>query len=115
MHISNLDTVVKIKPEMEGAKGITKQVPLSKEDGAPTCSFRVFSIEPGGHTPRHSHPFEHMNYIIEGAGTAVSGESENKIRKGDFILVMPGETHQYINTSASEPLVMICAVPVQYE
>ena len=115
MYISNLDTVVKVKPAMEGASRIYKQVPLSREDGAPTFSFRVFTIEPGGHTPLHNHPFEHMNYIIEGSGVAISGEKQNDITQGDFILVMPDETHQYINTSGSEPLIMICAVPAEYE
>ena len=115
MYISNLDTVIKVKPEMEGAKGIIKQVPLSREDGAPNFSFRVFTIEPGGHTPLHNHPFEHMNYIIEGSGEAMAGDTRNEINKGDFVLVTPGETHQYINTSSSEPLVMICAVPAEYE
>jgi len=115
MYISNLDTVIKFKPEMEGAKGVIKQVPLSKEDGATTFSFRVFTIEPGGHTPRHQHPFEHMNYVIEGSGTAMSGDTGNEIKKGDFVLVPPNEIHQYINTSTREPLVIICAVPVQYE
>ncbi len=115
MYISNLDTVVRIRPEMEGARGVLKQVPLSREDGAPTFSFRVFTIEPGGHTPRHNHPFEHMNYVISGSGTAMSGDTGNEIRQGDFVLVTPGETHQYINTSATKPLVVICAVPVEYE
>ncbi len=40
---------------------------------------------------------------------------EQKIQAGDFALVLPDEKHQYRNTSASEPLVMICAVPKDYE
>lgn len=100
---------------MEGAKGIYKQIPLSKEDGAPVFSFRVFTIEPGGHTPLHSHPFEHMNYVIEGNGAIVTENREITVEKGNFALILPGETHQYRNTSASEPLVIICAVPKEYE
>ena len=115
MYISNLDEVIKVKVEMEGAERVIKQVPLSKEDGAPNFSFRVFTIEPGGHTPHHEHPFEHLNYIIEGSGTLMCGNTGNEIKKGDFAMVMPGEVHQYINTSSSEPLVMICAVPAEYE
>ena len=30
-------------------------------------------------------------------------------------LVLPGETHQYRNTSNDSPMVMICAVPKEYE
>jgi quercetin dioxygenase-like cupin family protein len=100
---------------MEDAKGVYKQIPISKENGTPTFSFRVFTIEPGGHTPRHSHPFEHLNYVIEGNGTVVAEEREHEVEKGDFVLVLPHETHQYKNTSANKPLVVICAVPKEYE
>jgi quercetin dioxygenase-like cupin family protein len=115
MHISSLEKVKKIKPNMEGAKGVYKQVPLSREDGAPTFSFRVFTIEPGGHTPFHEHPFEHLNYIIAGHGAVFTGDGEREVKKGDFAMILPGERHQYRNTSASELMIMICAVPKEYE
>ena len=116
MKISRLDKVEKVKMEMEGAKSVYKQVPISKAEGSPTFSFRVFTIEPGGYTPFHEHPFEHLNYIIVGNGAIVteSGE-EHEVKEGDFALVLPGEKHQYKNKSASEPMLMICAVPKEYE
>jgi quercetin dioxygenase-like cupin family protein len=91
-------------------------VPISKKDGSPHFSFRVFTIEPRGHTPYHTHPFEHLNFIIEGHGVLVteSGE-ERKVKAGDFALVLPDEKHQYKNKSETEPLIMICAVPSAYE
>ena len=115
MHISSLEMAQKVKSDMAGADGIYKQVPISKENGAPTFSFRVFTIEPGGHTPFHTHPFEHENYIIEGQGAILIGDREHQIKKGDFVLVLPGEKHPYRNTSASQAMVMICAVPKEYE
>jgi quercetin dioxygenase-like cupin family protein len=115
MHITRLDKVEKIVPKMEGAEGVFKQVPLSKAVGVPNYSFRVFTVVPGGHTPFHQHPFEHMNYIIEGAGALVSQDSEHEIKKGDFALVLPGEKHQFKNTSKDQQLVFICAVPKEYE
>lgn len=115
MYISNLDKIKKIKPNMEGAKDIYKQIPISRENGAPVFSFRVFTIEPGGHTPHHNHPFEHMNYIIEGKGTLLCNDQEYNIEKGDFALVLPDEIHQYRNNSKNKPLIMICAVPKEYE
>ena len=115
MRITSLEKVKKIKPDMEGASGVFKQIPISREDGTPSFSFRVFTVEPGGHTPLHKHAFEHLNYIIEGNGTIVAGDKEHKIQKGDFALILPGETHQYRNSSASKPLLIICAVPKEYE
>ena len=115
MHITNLQKTARTVPQMAGAKGVTKQVPISTRDGSPSFSFRVFTVEPGGHTPLHSHPFEHLNYIISGTGVLMEGESEHPVRQGDFALVLPGETHQYRNTSLEHPLVLICAVPKEYE
>ena len=116
MKITSLDNVRKTKAQMEGAEKVYKQVPLSKDDGVPTFSFRVFSIEPNGHSPFHRHPFEHLNYIIEGNGAIVMENGEERIvKKGDFALILPGEKHQYRNKSSSEPMVFICAVPKEYE
>jgi quercetin dioxygenase-like cupin family protein len=116
MKITSLDKVEKMKAQMEGAENVYKQVPLSKNDGAPTFSFRVFSVEPNGYSPFHKHPFEHLNYIIEGNGAIVmeNGE-EREVKKGDFALILPDEKHQYRNKSSSEPMVFICAVPKEYE
>ncbi len=116
MKITNLENTVKTEVTMEGANKVKKQLPLSSQDGSPTFSFRVFTIEPNGHTPYHTHAFEHLNYIIEGEGAVVmtTGE-EMPVKKGDFVLVLPGEKHQYKNKSATSPFVMICAVPKEYE
>jgi len=115
MYVTRLDKIGKSVPEMKGAKGIYKQIPLSKKDGVPTFSFRVFTIEPGGHTPFHRHAFEHMNYVISGEGILVADDREREIREGDFALVLPGEKHQYKNSSENQNLVIICAVPREYE
>ncbi|MFP3974800.1 MAG: cupin domain-containing protein [Chloroflexota bacterium] len=115
MHITALEEVEKIIPNMEGAEGVYKQIPISKENGTPTFSFRVFTIEPGGHTPLHNHSYEHLNYVIEGNGAVIAENREYEVKKGDFVMVPPDEVHQYRNTSASNSLVMICAVPKEYE
>ena len=116
MKICSLGEVKKVKLNMQDAEGICKQVPISKDDGSPSFCFRVFSFESGGHTPFHRHPNEHLNYVIEGTGAIVmeSGE-ERDIKKGDFALILPDEKHQFKNKSTSEPMIMICAVPKEYE
>ena len=116
MKITSLDMVEKTKMPIEGAKNTDKQIPISKSDGTPTVSFRVFTIEPDGHTPYHSHTFEHINYIISGNGALVTETGEERpVKKGDFALVLPNEKHQYKNKSDAESLVVICAVPKEYE
>ena len=116
MKVVHLHNVEKEIPKMEGALSVYKQVPISKRDGSPRFSFRVFTFDPGGHTPFHSHPNEHLNYVIEGDGAVVAEDGkEREIKKGDFALILPNEKHQYKNKSANEPLVVICAVPIEYE
>lgn len=116
MYITALDRVKKTELVMEGAVKVWKQIPLGRSEDVPGFSFRVFTIEPGGHTPYHSHDFEHLNYIIEGQGAVVDRDKrEHLIKQGDFVLVKPGETHNYINNSGDKNLVVICAVPKDYE
>jgi quercetin dioxygenase-like cupin family protein len=115
MKIISLEKVEKKKVNMEGAAGAWKQIPLGSKDSAPVYSFRVFTVEPGGHTPFHSHPYEHMNYIIEGEGALVNaiGE-ENPVKTGDFAIVDPDEKHQYRN-KGEKPFIIICGVPKEFE
>lgn len=115
MYVTGLDEVQKTGPAMEGAKGVRKQIPLSRKDGVPTFSFRVFTIEPGGHTPFHRHEFEHMNYVISGEGILAAEDREYALKQGDFALVLAGEKHQYRNSSDNQNLLIICAVPREYE
>lgn len=116
MKVTSLSQLPKMAMQMEGAVGVEKQVPVGQEDGAPNFSFRVFSVEPGGHTPYHVHPSEHLNYVIQGEGVLVDVDGgEHPVKAGDFGFVEPNEKHQYRNTSDSEILQFICAVPVQYE
>ena len=115
MHITTLEKVDKLPFKMDGAEGAYKQIPLSRKDGVPTFSFRVFTIEPRGHTPFHQHQFEHMNYVIEGNGILLTEHKKYEVKKGDFALVLPGEKHQFLNNSENRDFVIICAVPREYE
>lgn len=115
MKIVSLDQVEKQKVNMEGAEKAWKQMPLSSKDGAPVYSYRVFTVEPGGFTPYHQHPYEHMNFVIEGEGALVNENGEETpLKAGDFALVNPDEKHQYRNKGI-KPFKMICGVPKQFE
>jgi quercetin dioxygenase-like cupin family protein len=116
MKITNLSKTERGRMTMEGAKDVWKQVPIGKADGTPSFSLRVFSIEPGGHTPFHKHDFEHLNYVIAGRGSVMTGTGqEQPIEEGDFVLLLPNELHQYKNTTKGADLVIICGVPKEFE
>jgi quercetin dioxygenase-like cupin family protein len=116
MKIIPIDQVEKKKVQMEGASGAWKQLPLGSSTGAPVYSYRVFTLDPGGNTPYHTHPYEHMNFIIEGEGLLINEAGEEQLLKtGYFALVDPNEKHQYRNNSTDKAFKMICGVPKEFE
>jgi len=116
MKIKNLNDVPKTVVEMAGVKGAWRQLAIGSEDGTPVYSLRVFTLEPSGHTPFHTHPWEHVNYVIAGEGAIVDAAGvEHPFGAGEFAIVNPDEKHQYRNTSDRKPFMMICAVPKENE
>jgi quercetin dioxygenase-like cupin family protein len=103
---------VEAKPaEVGKAKGVRMKVLMSEKDGAPTAVMRVFEVDPGGYTPFHTHEWEHMVYVLTGEGVVMEGKKEHPLATGTFVLVEPGEEHQFINRGAGM-LRFICVVPV---
>ena len=116
MIIKSLKKADKKPVSMEGVKNAFRQVPIGKAEGSPNISFRVFTLEPGGHTPYHTHESEHVNYIISGEGVIQDEKGEmHSVQEGDFSLVLPHEKHQYKNMSNTKDLIFICAVMKEYE
>lgn len=116
MKVVHLSDIPETEVTMDGAKDVVKQLVLGSADGAPNFSFRVFTIGPGGNTPYHTHAPEHLNYVISGTGALVDEEGrETPLHVGHFALVLPNEKHCYKNVSSDEPLIMICAVPKEFE
>lgn len=94
----------------EGASRIAVRWLITEKDGAPNFSMRVIEVEPDGHSPYHSHPWEHEVFILEGSGVLVHEEKEIPFARGDIIFIPPGEQHQLRNTS-DERLEFICLIP----
>ena len=102
---------VESKPvEMEGAAGCCMRLLISSEQGAPNFAMRLFEIEPGGHTPRHAHPYEHEIFILEGQGMVVEGDQQHPLKAGDVVFVQPNEVHQF-RSHEKTPLKLLCLVP----
>lgn len=95
---------------MEGAQGVTKKVPIGKNEGWEEYTLRVFKIAPGGHTPKHRHDWEHINYVISGKGRLILDEAPNEIAEKDFAFVPPNALHQFQNPF-KEDFEFICIVP----
>ncbi len=102
---------VESKPvTMEGASGCEVRWLVGQAEGAPNFAMREFQVAPGGYTPRHSHPYEHEVFVLEGAGEVYEGDAAHPLRAGDVVYVAPDEIHQFRNTS-DVPLRFLCMVP----
>ena len=96
--------------EMEGASDVVVRWLVSEGDGAPNFAMRQFELAPGGHTPKHSHPYEHEIYVLEGEGVVLDGDQQRPLTPGDVVFVEPNDVHQFQNTGRSV-LKMLCLIP----
>lgn len=94
----------------EGVRGVKKQIAVGPQDGWRDGYMRIFTVEPGGHSPEHRHPWWHVNYVLEGEGTLTIDGKTKGIRKGSVAYVEGGTLHQFTNTGTGE-LKFICLVP----
>lgn len=67
-------------------------------------------MDPGGHSPLHSHPWEHEVFILDGEGVVFSSGEERKFRSGSVIFIPPNEKHQFINTG-EKTIKSLCFIP----
>lgn len=105
----------KVKAELvkEGnARNAFRMVLLGAKEGSERIEMRLFKIAPGGQTPLHSHPWEHLIRVEKGEGVAYSApEGKFKIAPNQAIYVPAGEEHQFLNPYA-ENLELLCVVPL---
>jgi quercetin dioxygenase-like cupin family protein len=95
---------------LEGAIGCQMRVLVGQEDGAPNFTMRQFVVSPGGHTPLHSHPYEHEVFVLEGQGSVRVGECQYRLEPGTVVYLPPGILHQFLNTGTA-PLRFLCLIP----
>ena len=102
---------VELQPvDMPGSKHCHVRWLVGKSDGAGNFSMRQFEVGVGGHTPKHSHDYEHEVFVLDGEGTVLENERLHTIKSGDVLFVAPNEIHQFTNTG-DQPLKFLCLIP----
>lgn len=110
MLIRNINEVERKPVQMDGVQGASMAIMVGRGDGAPNFAMRSFRVEPGGHTPRHSHDYEHEVFVSGGGGTIFIDGEERAIRQGDVIYVPAESLHQF-RAAGDKPLEFLCLVP----
>jgi quercetin dioxygenase-like cupin family protein len=105
----------KIEPKAyadPAAAGVTMRIGVGPDDGAPNFVLRVFTLAPGGHSPRHTHPYEHEVFVHEGQGELFHEGKTYPLGPGTVAYVPAGSLHQFLNAGPG-PLVFVCVIPRQ--
>lgn len=98
------------KVQETGAEGIRVRWLIKKEDGAPHFAMRLFELQPKGHSPLHSHSWEHEVYMLEGQCTVTCEGQEKNAAAGYVVYIPPNAKHRFANAGKST-LKFLCLVP----
>jgi len=101
---------------MPGAQGVTMKLMVGRDDGAPNFAMRLFTVQPGGQTPKHAHNYEHEVMVVAGQAQVYDADldHERPAAAGDVLFIPANQTHQFRNITDG-PLQFMCLVPTSYD
>ena len=108
--VSHYEAIDSQKFDGEVVKGVTGRIAIGQDDGAPNFCMRIFTIAPGGYTPRHSHDWEHEILIHEGSGQVFKQGEWVDVTTGTVVFIPGNEEHQFRNNSDGD-LTFACLIP----
>ena len=108
--VGNKDDVAVVVMSGEGIVEVGKRVLVSPAEGWDGWVMRLFDVGPGGHTPRHSHPWPHINFVASGRGTLFVDGADHPLEAGSYAYVPAGHEHQF-RAAMDAPLSFVCIVP----
>lgn len=106
-HINDLAGIPIQGSEVKGALKKALVTPLEGWDG---WSMRHFTLDTAGFTPKHTHPWPHINFITSGSGILHLDGQDHELTQGSFAYVPAEKLHQFRNNSQGN-LSFICIVP----
>jgi len=109
--VKHFQDIKEEKVEMEGAKDAYIRWLIGPNDNVPNFYLRMFRLLPGGHTPYHSHPYEHEVFVLDGTGSVVIEGKEHTLTKGNFSFIPPNANHQFLNKGDTD-FVFLCIIPI---
>ncbi len=93
--------------EEEGYSGVNSVWVVLKREDIDGFSSRVFRIEPGGHTPVHTHNREHVVVVIKGTARVDGGPYIREAGEGSIITIPKDIPHRFSNPSRDRLVLLI--------
>ncbi len=98
MQINKITDVESKTVDLPGTKDVTIQLLVGPKDGSENIAMRKFTVSPSGHTPHHSHNYEHVVKIEKNKGIFLDKDGiKHEIEEGDSFLVPANDKHQFQN------------------
>lgn len=110
VYVQNVKDIDRFAVSAPGVANVLKQTLVGPGQGWQGWVMRVFTVGAEGHTPRHSHAWPHIVYVLEGTGTLFLGGREHEVGAGHVAFIPPEAEHQFENRSG-ENFRFICIVP----
>ena len=103
----NLEAIVVNHPSAKDSK---MRVLVGEQEGWDSHVMRVVEVDENGYTPKHSHPWPHINYMLEGEGELMIEGVNHPVKAGSYAYVPSDSLHQFRNKGKGT-FKFICIVP----
>ncbi|MFU8787176.1 MAG: cupin domain-containing protein [Candidatus Izemoplasmataceae bacterium] len=106
-HLKDLQSTIITHPSAQNA---SMKVLVGNFEGWEDHVMRVVEVDEDGYTPKHQHPWPHINYMIEGNGVLMIDGIDYPVEQGSYAFVPENTLHQFKNVGKT-PFKFICIVP----
>lgn len=110
MIVGNLKDLIGKEIVSSEVKDAKMKVLVSPENGWDDYVMRVIEVGKDGYTPKHLHPWPHINYVISGKAELMIDNSIYPIETESYAYVPSNTIHQFRNVG-EEVFRFICIVP----
>lgn len=110
MVVNHEDNIEKVEFDNPATKGASMKALISPKEGWEGYVMRVLELTEGGYSPKHNHPWAHINYMLEGEGILFIDGEETEVKKGSYAYIPENTDHQFKN-AGEDVFKFICIVP----
>jgi len=111
MYVDNIKQITGQAINKPGVmENVIKKVLIGSQQGWQGWVMRQFDLAENGFTPRHTHPWPHINYIVSGTGTLYLDGQTYEVGPGSVAYVPDNLEHQFKNNGGGV-FSFICIVP----